>query len=105
MRELLNYIGGELVAAVSGRLLDDVDPAIGEVIARVPDSDADDVQRAVAAARAAFPACAATPAAERARILRRIAAAIEAHLPDLPRADSIDTGKPLAVARAIDIPR
>lgn len=105
MRTLSNYIGGELVAPISGRYLDDVEPATGEPFARVPESDATDVGRAVAAAEAAFPGWSRAPATERSRVLLRIAELIDAHLEDLARAESIDTGKPLSLARALDIPR
>ena len=73
MEKVLNYIGGELVPASSGAWLDKPEPATGESYAQVPDSDEPDVQRAVEAAARAFPAWAATPAAERSRMLRRIA--------------------------------
>ncbi len=105
MKTLANFIGGELVAPASGRYLDDVDPATGAVIARVPDSDADDVARAVAAARAAFPAWAALPSVERARFLRKLSAAISARADELARVESTDSGKPLSVAKTVDIPR
>jgi aminomuconate-semialdehyde/2-hydroxymuconate-6-semialdehyde dehydrogenase len=71
----------------------------------VPDSDAKDVELAVAAAEKAFPAWSKTPAADRSRILLRIADLIERDLEKLVRAESIDTGKPLALARSLDIPR
>ena len=64
MKKLQNYIDGELVAPRAGGYLDDVDPSTGEVYAQIPDSDAEDVDRAVAAADRAFPGWAATPAAE-----------------------------------------
>jgi aminomuconate-semialdehyde/2-hydroxymuconate-6-semialdehyde dehydrogenase len=63
------------------------------------------VARAAAAALAAFPAWAATPAAERSRLLLRVADLIDANLDQLARAESIDTGKPLTLARSLDIPR
>ncbi len=102
---LANFIGGEFVAPAGGTHFDDVDPATGEVCARVPDSDGRDVGAAVAAARGAFPGWSATPAEERSRILCRIADLIDANLDELARLESIDTGKPLALARSVDLPR
>ena len=105
LTEILNDIGGERVPASSGRTLDVFNPALGVPYAIAPDSGADDVERAVAAARRAFPGWSGTPARERARILRRIAALIEENLERLALAESIDSGKPIAVARNVDIPR
>ena len=105
MRTLTNFIAGEPVAPAGGAYLDDLEPATGSPLARVPASDAADVARAVAAAEAAFPAWSDTRAAERSRVLLRIADRIDAGLEELARAESTDTGKPLALARSLDIPR
>jgi aminomuconate-semialdehyde/2-hydroxymuconate-6-semialdehyde dehydrogenase len=99
------FIGGAMLPPASGAYLDDIEPATGRVHARLPDGDERDVARAVAAAAAAFPAWSATPAAERARMLQRLASLIEADAEAFARAESADTGKPLAVARSVDIPR
>ncbi len=103
MLEILNYIDGRQVAAEE--FLDDVDPATGQVYARVASSDGGDVDRAVAAAMRAFPAWAAAGATFRSQALRRIARLIERDLSSLARAESVDSGKPLSVARAVDLPR
>lgn len=100
-----NYIAGVSRSAGSGSCLTDVEPATGRTLANIPDSDAGDVAKAVAAAETAFPAWAATPAGERSRILMRIADLIDAHAEELARMESVDTGKPLALARTLDIPR
>src|SRR5947207_2946403 len=105
MQDVLNFIDGRQVPAASGEWLDDVDPATGAIHARVASSDARDVDRAVAAALRAFPAWAATPAAERSKLLRRLARLIERDLEKRARAESIDSGKPLSAAQTIDIPR
>ena len=105
MNDLTNFIGGKHVPPASGAYLENVDPATGEVYGRVPASGVSDVDAAVAAAAAAFPAWAATSAAERSEILLRLADLIDENLEALARAESIDTGKPLALARAVDIPR
>ena len=105
MTKILHFIGGDFEEPASGAYFDDVDPAVGKAYARVADGDERDVERAVAAAKAAAPGWAATPAAERSRLLLAIAAGIERDLEGLARAESLDTGKPVALARAVDIPR
>jgi len=105
MHSISNFIGGEDVPPVSGAYLDKLEPATALPFARVPRSGAADVDRAAAAASAAFPAWSAAPAAERARILLRLADLIERDLEPLAEAESRDTGKPLALARRLDIPR
>ncbi len=102
---ILNYIGGELVEPQARGWLDNIEPAKGEAYSQVADSDSSDVDRAVAAAQKAFPGWAATPAAEKSRLLLRIADLIERDLEKLARAESIDTGKPVSLARSLDIPR
>ena len=102
---LANHIDGRAAEPLDGTYLDDIDPATGALHARVPASEAADVELAVAAGRRAFPGWSATPAAERSRILLRIADALEARLEDFVRAESIDSGKPVRLARSLDIPR
>ncbi len=102
---ILNYIGGELVEPRGRTYLDNIEPATGEPYSQVADSDAGDVDLAVAAAGKAFPEWAATPADEKSRLLLRIADLIERDLERLARAESIDTGKPISLARSLDIPR
>src|SRR3954471_6692283 len=105
MRTIPNYIAGRHVEPAGGQYLDKVEPATGKVIARVADSDARDVDAAVEAAAAAFPAWSRTPAAERSKLLLAIADRIDANLDRLAEAESADTGKPLRLAKAVDIPR
>jgi len=105
MRTIANYIDGELVGPLSGRYLDNIEPATGAVYSSVPDGDERDVARAVEAARKAFPAWSAMPAEIRTRLLLTIADTIEKRLDDLARAESIDNGKPITLARRLDIPR
>jgi aminomuconate-semialdehyde/2-hydroxymuconate-6-semialdehyde dehydrogenase len=105
MDTIANFIGGQFTRPVAGRYLDNHDPATGAVYSRLPDSDTADVAAAVGAARQAFPAWSATPARERSRLLLRLADLVEANLDRLARAESIDTGKPVSLARAVDIPR
>ena len=105
MQRIANYIAGELVPPVSGRYLENIEPATGRRYSEVPDSDAADIDRAVAAAKKAFLAWAEAPLEERSRLLRRIADLIEAKTDALARAESVDAGKPLSAARQVDIPR
>jgi aminomuconate-semialdehyde/2-hydroxymuconate-6-semialdehyde dehydrogenase len=102
---LANLIDGVLQAPVGDAYLDVYEPATGEVFAHCPDSDARDVEAAVAAAERAAPGWAGLPAAERAKCLHRLAAAVEARIDDLARDESRDSGKPVALARRVDIPR
>jgi len=105
MLEIKNYIGGKLTPAASGAWLDNYEPATGKVYARVPDSTAADVEAAVAAASKAFPAWSGLPAAERSQWLLKLAALVERDLEKLARAESVDNGKPVDLARRLDIPR
>lgn len=105
MQNIPNYIDGRLVEPESGAYLDNLDPATGKVYSRVADSDERDVERAVEAAARAFPKWSTTPTTARSRILSRVADLIEANGERLARAECIDNGKPLSLARSLDIPR
>jgi aminomuconate-semialdehyde/2-hydroxymuconate-6-semialdehyde dehydrogenase len=105
MLELRNYIGGKLAPAANGGWLDDHDPATGKVYARIADSGAADVDAAVSAAAKAFPLWSGLSAAERSQWLLKLAALVERDLEKLARAESVDNGKPLDLARSLDIPR
>ena len=102
---LHNFIQGRYEAPRSGRYLDNYNPATGEVYAQIPDSGSDDVDAAVAAARAAFPAWAVLSPERRHDILRAIADGILENLEALAAAESLDSGKTIATARTVDIPR
>lgn len=105
MQTLLNLIDGRLVEPSSGKYLDNTDPATGTVYSRVPASEAADAQKAIAAAKKAFPSWSQTSGRERAQVLRKLSELILRNLDELARAESIDSGKPLSAARSIDIPR
>ncbi|MBL0175729.1 MAG: aldehyde dehydrogenase [Ignavibacteria bacterium] len=102
---LQNYIGGALTAPAAGAYIDNIEPATGAVYSRIPDSGAVDVDAAVAAAAEAAPVWAAMHARERCDLLLRVAALIDEHADALALAESTDTGKPLWLARSLDIPR
>lgn len=103
--QIRNFIGGEFVEPKAGNYLDNIEPATGKPYSEVADSDPRDVEAAVAAADEAFPAWSHTAAAERSRILLRIADLIERDVEKLALAESVDTGKSLSLARSLDIPR
>ena len=99
-----NYIGGEWVAPVSGRYLDNVSPVNGEVFCQVARSDAADIDKALDAAHSAAPAWGKTSATERSNILLRIADRIEQNLEMLAVAETWDNGKAVRETLAADIP-
>jgi len=96
---LRNYIGGRWEASASASVLDVHNPASGQVIARVPLSTAEEVGRAVAAAKEAFPEWRETPAVVRARAMFRLKALMEEHFEELARTVTIEHGKILDEAR------
>ena len=101
-----NLIGGKWVPAASGKTFEVFNPADASVIARVPDSDREDIHRAVSAARRAFdsgPWRRMTPS-ERGRLVWRIGELILEHADELAVLESLDNGKPRAVARVADVP-
>lgn len=103
--DIQNFINGQYVDPASGQWLDNVEPATGKVYGRIPDSDERDVEEAVIAAKAAFPAWAAMTNKQRSDILMKVSRGIEARLPELAAAESRDNGKPLKLATRVDIPR
>jgi len=105
METLTNFIGGQNVSKTSGAYLDNYEPATGLVYSRIPESGADELEAAIEAGKRAFPAWSGAPAEDRAACLRRLASLIERDIEDLATAESIDNGKPVSVARQIDIPR
>lgn len=92
---VLNHIGGQSVAAVSGKTFETVSPVDLSVLAKVAKGDAEDIDRAVAAAKAAFPAWSKMPGAERRKILIKVAEAIEARAEEIAFTECMDTGQAL----------
>ena len=100
------FINGQWCDAVSGRTFETPNPATGETLARIAEGGAQDIDRAVRAAREAFeagPWSRMTPS-ERGRIIWRIGDLILEHADELAQLESLDNGKPFAVARAADVP-
>lgn len=105
MRRLEHWIDGRPVPPAGGRWLDVHDPASGRVHAQVAAGTAADVDASVAAADAAFPHWSSLPNDARARWLERLADALEARLDAFAQAESRDAGKPVRLAREVEIPR
>lgn len=103
--KIQNYINGELVAPISNNYLNNINPSVGEVYSLIPDSDKSDVSKAVEAAKAAFPEWSDQNIEYRSKIMIKIADLIEENLEELAQAESIDNGKPITLARTVDIPR
>jgi phenylacetaldehyde dehydrogenase len=100
------FIDGSWVPAASGKTFETPDPSTGETLAQVAEGDAEDIDRAVRAARRAFdegPWGRLTPS-ERGRIIWRIGDLILEHAEELAQLESLDNGKPYAVALAADVP-
>src|ERR1700684_955381 len=99
-------INGKWVDAVSGKTFPTYNPATGEVLANVAEGDKEDINRAVAAARAAFdtgPWSKITPS-QRGKLIWKLADLIEQNNEELAQLESLDNGKPLSVARVADVP-
>jgi acyl-CoA reductase-like NAD-dependent aldehyde dehydrogenase len=99
------FIGGEFVDAARGGRIPVTNPHDNSLLAEVAEATAADVDRAVAAARGAFPAWARLAAAERGRLLLKLADAIEADAAYLAELETLDTGHPIRDVRGLDIPR
>lgn len=99
-------IGGKWVDAASGKTFETCNPATGEVLARVAEGGAADIDRAVAAARAAFenPAWRRMSPSERERLINRFTALIEANIDELAELETMDCGKPIGASRYVDLP-
>lgn len=102
---LANFIDGDFRAPTSGRYLPVTEPATGKTFAEVPDSGGADVAAAVEAAQRARGDWASLAPSRRAALLRKLADLIEARTDALAEEESRDNGKPLRVARSLDIPR
>jgi betaine-aldehyde dehydrogenase len=94
-----NLVGGEWVDSASGDTMEVLNPATGEAIAEVPRAGAEDVDRAVQAAKKALPEWLETTPGERAELLLKLADAIDEHTEELAELESRNVGKPLSYAR------
>ena len=105
MYEVNHFINGSFVPASCGTRLSRENPATGAPLRAIARGDAADVAKAADAAQRAFESWGCTPASERSRILLAIASGLDARLDELALLESEDTGKPLSLARSLDIPR
>ena len=105
MDKILNYINGEFIESVEKGWINNVDPSIGKVYSLIPDSEDKDVEQAVQAAELAFDNWSNSSIDFRSKVLTNIAKLILKNIDELARAESIDNGKPLSLAKKIDIPR
>ena len=103
--KIKNYIDGNLVAPVSSEYLENFNPATAQAYSLLSNSDERDVNLAVEAAKRAFPGWSKTSHEERFEILMRLVRLIERDLDILAEAESIDNGKPVSLAKRVDIPR
>jgi phenylacetaldehyde dehydrogenase len=98
------FVGGEWMSPAAGGWFETLDPGTGETLASVPEAGAEDVDRAVGAAAAAYGPWRDRPAAERGLLLWRLADLVEQRADELAALESLDCGKPLALARGFDLP-
>jgi aminomuconate-semialdehyde/2-hydroxymuconate-6-semialdehyde dehydrogenase len=105
MKKVLNYINGAYCDPFTEDWLDNYNPSSGEVYSKTANSSSEDVEKAFIAAKNAFPAWSNTTVEERSSILLKIASLIEENLERLAEAEALDNGKPLSLARSVDIPR
>lgn len=105
MEKLQNFINGEYCSPINEQYFDNINPATGEVYCLIPDSDENDLALAVKAAEKAFPIWSNMPAEERSKILVRFSEGIEKRMEQFVAAESKDNGKPITLARHVDIPR
>jgi aminomuconate-semialdehyde/2-hydroxymuconate-6-semialdehyde dehydrogenase len=105
MEKIFNYINGSFVKSHSEEWLENYEPATGKVYSQIPKSNSIDVENAYQAAKAAFTEWSKYSNEDRSNYLLKIAEAIEKRLEEFAEAESKDTGKPIRLARSVDIPR
>ncbi|MBJ6366501.1 aldehyde dehydrogenase [Snuella sedimenti] len=105
MKTIQNYINGSYHNPLNDDWLDNYCPADGTIYGKLPNSSAEDVENAYIAAKSAFPSWSQTPLEERSHILIKISELLEANLQRLAEAESMDNGKPIGLAKTVDIPR
>ena len=105
MTKIQNFINGKYVNPISNNWMDNYCPTNGEVYGQIPNSSKEDVEVAYNAAKKAFPEWAQTTLDERSRIIIKISELLEYNLQRFAEAESIDNGKPVSLAKSVDIPR
>ena len=105
MEKIQNYINGKFVAPKAGNYFDNIEPAKGITYSLIPDSQAEDVEEAVAAAKEAFPSWSGLSIEERGDWMMKLSEGIAARMTEFAEAESRDNGKPIKLAEHVDIPR
>lgn len=105
MIHIENYINGQLIKPTLNQYIDNVDPSRGEVYSQIPSSTKEDVELAVNASKKAFKTWSNMPKEMRSNIMLKVADIIEERMDEFAAAESLDNGKPLSLAKAVDIPR
>ena len=105
MQKILNYIDGSYCEPIKGAWMDNYNPSDGSVYSKIAHSTSEDISAAYTAAKNAFPDWSNSTIETRSRIMLRIANLIEENLDQLAEAEARDNGKPLTLAKAVDIPR
>ncbi len=103
--QIQNFINGNFHNPINNNWIDNYCPATGDIYGQIPNSSKEDVDNAYIAAKSAFPNWSQTSLEERSRILIKISELLEANLNNFAEAESIDNGKPLELAKNVDIPR
>ena len=105
MENIKNYINGKFHNPLQDNWIDNFNPSNGEIYGQIPNSSKDDVENAYLAAKSAFPSWSQTTLEERSRILIKISELLEENLQHFAEAESKDNGKPVSLAKTVDIPR
>jgi len=105
MQKIQNYINGELISPLSNEYIDNYEPATGKVYSQIPNSTEKDIELAVKAAKTAYKTWSACGIKKRSKVLLKIAELIEKNIEKLALAESKDNGKPVWLAKLVDIPR
>ncbi len=105
MIKIQNYINGQLVEPANQQYIDNIDPSRGKVYSKIPSSTKEDVDLAVDASKQAFKTWSNMPKEQRSEIMIKVANLIEERMDEFVAAESLDNGKPISLARAVDIPR
>ena len=105
MIRIQNYVNGEFLNSTSNDIIDDINPATGEKIATIPRSVSNDIQLAVNACEKSNPSWSKLTINKRAEWLEKIANELERRFEEIAKLESIDTGKPISLARSVDATR
>ena len=105
MNNITNYINGKFESPIKDEWIENYDPSNGEVYGQIPNSSKEDVENAYQAAKSAFNNWSNTTLEERSRVLIKISELLEENLNRFAKAESMDNGKPISLAKTVDIPR